>query len=154
VVGGAKGYLPLHTTPVASLDAGGGRKLLVNHCLWVLRSKRGSPFLIRHHFYLALAHVCCACAYKLYTYAEYTVTNCKRMLSIRLQIVSACWACAYKLKAHAEHTLTNCGRMLSIRVQFFRECSACAYKLWSHAEHTLTIHERMLSMRVRFLCVR
>ena len=72
---------------------------------------------------------------KMYAHAKHTRTIWRRMLSIRLQLVSVCWACAYNLYTHAEHTLTICLLMLS---------------MLAYAEHTLTTWTRMLSMRIQF----
>jgi len=53
------------------------------------------------------------------TYTEHTLTNCMRMLSIRLRIVHVCPAYAYE-KAHQYHI--DHTRMLSIRFRIVCVC--------------------------------
>jgi len=71
-----------------------------------------------------------AYAYELYAYAQHTLMNCMRMLSIRIIKNTSK---SYRSYTYAEHTLTNC--MLIIHTQFVSVCLAYAYD----AKSTLSI---------------
>jgi len=76
-------------------------------------------------------------AYESYAYAQHTLMNCVRMLSIRFlkNTSTSCrsYTTSYRSYTYAEHMLTNRMRMLSIRIQFVLLCWAYAYNLQAYA---------------------
>ena len=82
-----------------------------------------------------IVHVHWVYAYKLYGYAQHLLTNCMRMISIRLQIVWVCSAYAYKSQAYAQHT---CKIYMIPMCFLLRVCWAYAYKLKSYAQWLCT----------------
>jgi len=116
--------------------------IMEGHSMWK-RIFSNSLFLPRYSFFSQIL-VCRAYTYNLYTYTEHTLTNCRRMLSIRLWIICVCSACASE---HIESYVDD-KSMLSIRLQMVWVCWAYACESYAYAQCTCTICKGTLSIRI------